>query len=160
MIRNRTNMTAAAASRSRLALPAALVGLLLWGPAPAGQQPPPTVSADLARHPGGAPTHRGIVQGGGSGLGLLRRGGAGLVRRDLGGAVALEVNDAQLEALEHNPLYAHISGDLRVTGDAAITNQVTQATTVWQGTPGLLALLGTPGYTGAGVGIAILDSGI
>jgi serine protease AprX len=38
---------------------------------------------------------------------------------------------------------------------------VTAATSVWQGTPGLLGLLGgTPGYTGSGVGVAILDSGI
>src|SRR6185503_7278409 len=52
------------------------------------------------------------------------------------------------------------SGDLAVTGDMAITNQVTGATSVWQGTPGILGLLGTPGYTGTGIGVAVLDSGI
>ena len=32
---------------------------------------------------------------------------------------------------------------------------------MWQGTPGgFSACCGTPGYTGAGVGVAILDSGI
>lgn len=146
--------------RSRLALPLALVGLVLSGSAPAGQQRPPTVSDDLARHPAGVHTHRVIVQGSDPGLGLLRRGLGGRLHRDLGGAVALEVDDAQLDALERNPLYAHISGDLTVSGDAAVTNAVTQATTVWQGTAGVLGLLGTPGYTGTGVGIAILDSGI
>ena len=35
----------------------------------------------------------------------------------------------------------------------AITNSVTSATSVWKGTPGLLGLLGTPGYTGTGVGV-------
>jgi subtilisin family serine protease len=75
-------------------------------------------------------------------------------------AVAIEVDDAQLDALQKNPNYAHLSGDLTVTADMAITNKVTGATSVWQGTPGLLGLLGTPGYTGTGVGVAILDSGI
>jgi len=148
------------ASRSRLALPAALAGLLLWGSSPAGQQRPPTVSDDLSHHGRGLHTHRVIVQADDDGLSVLRRGVTGVVRRSLGGAVALEVNDAQLEALQRNPAFAHISGDLTVTSDMAVTNKVTQATSVWQGTPGLLGLLGTPGYTGTGVGIAILDSGI
>jgi serine protease AprX len=42
----------------------------------------------------------------------------------------------------------------------AVTNQVTQATAVWAGTPGLLGLLGTPGYLGGGVTVAVVDSGI
>jgi serine protease AprX len=141
------------ARRSWLALPIALAGLTVWGSVSAGQQPLPTLSADLAYHPASVHTHRVIVQAPESALGELRRGLSGLLRRDLrGGAVALEVNDAQLDALQRNPLYAHISGDLPVTGDMAVTNQVTGAMAVWGGTP--------PGYTGAGVGIAILDSGI
>ncbi len=42
----------------------------------------------------------------------------------------------------------------------AVTNKVTAAETVWQGTKGLLGLFGTSGHTGKGVGVAILDSGI
>jgi serine protease AprX len=42
----------------------------------------------------------------------------------------------------------------------SVTNLVTGATAVWQGTPGLLGLLGTSGYTGSGVAVAVLDSGI
>lgn len=146
--------------RSLLALPAALICLVLAGSSPAGQ-PRPSVSGDLAApHARGMHTHRVIVQAEGTGLASLRRGIGGLLKRDLGGGVALEVNDAQLEALQRNPLYQHISGDLPVVADMAITNKVTAATSVWQGTPGLLGLLGTPGYTGAGVGVAILDSGI
>jgi serine protease AprX len=66
----------------------------------------------------------------------------------------------QLAALQQNPLFSHISGDLPVVPDMAITNQVTQASAVWAGTPGLLGLGGTPGYVGAGVTVAIVDSGI
>ena len=144
----------------RSVFPVVLAGLLLWGSVPAGQQRPPTISSDLARHPAGPHTHLVIVQAGESGLSALRRGVAGRVRRDLGTAVALEVTDPQLEALEREPLYTHISGDLPVTSDMAVTNSVTHATDVWQGTTGLLGVLGTPGYTGTGVGIAIVDSGI
>jgi serine protease AprX len=145
--------------RSLLALPVALMCILgSWVATPAGQ--PPTISADLAHHAAGAHTHRVIVQADQSALEPVRRGLHGFLRRELSGAMAIEVTDAQLEALEHNPLYSHISGDLPVVGDMAITNKVTGATSVWQGTSGLLGLLGTPGYTGTGVGVAILDSGI
>ena len=149
--------------RSYIALPAALVCLVLAGSSPSGQ-PRPSLSSDLAGpHPRGPHTHRVIVKGEGAGLASLRRGLLGAVRRDLGSAaaVAIEVNDAQLEALQRNPQLQTISGDLPVVADMAITNKVTAATSVWQGTPGLLGLLGgTPGYLGAGVGVAILDSGI
>src|SRR5262245_162651 len=151
-------------SRARhiwLPLPIALAGLLVWGSEPAGQQPLPTLSADLAHHPAGAHTHRLILQGSDDALGQLRGGVTGLLRRSLKRSVALEVSDAQLDALQRSSQYAHISGDLPVTGsDMTLTNKVTRATDVWQGTPGLLGLLGTPGYAGSGVAIAILDSGI
>ena len=145
--------------RSLIALPVGLICLLLAGAHPSGQRQP-SISSDLASHPAGPHTHRVIVQGPANSLASLGHGIAGVLKRDLGEAIAIEVNDAQLEALQRNPLYSHISGDLPVAGDMAITNQVTAATSVWQGTPGLLGLGGTPGYTGAGVGVAILDSGI
>ncbi len=158
-------MTHSRTLRRLATLPLLFGALLISGSVPAGQQPLPTLSADLGVHGGGAHSHRVIVQGADSGLGLLRHGVAGLLRKDLGRSVVLEVTDAQLDALAHNPLYSHISGDLRVAAhltsdDTAVTNAVTKATSVWQGTPGLLGLLGTPGMTGAGVGIAIVDSGI
>jgi serine protease AprX len=101
-----------------------------------------------------------IVQADANALGAVRRGAHGVPRRELSGGMAIEVTDAQLDALERNPLFAHISGDLPVAADMAITNKVTGATTMWQGTPGLLGLLGTPGVTGSGVTVAVLDSGI
>lgn len=143
------------------ALPAALICLLLAGSTPSSGQRRPSLSSDLdGVHPRGAHTHRIIVQASGNGLDGLRRGIAGLLHRDLPGAVAMEVTDSQLEALKGNPLFEHISGDLPVVADMAVTNKVTGATSVWQGSGGLLGLLGTPGYTGTGVGVAVLDSGI
>jgi serine protease AprX len=146
--------------RSYLALPVALVCCLgSWSVTPAGQ--PPTLSADLVTHAPGGHMHRVIVQGDAGGLAPLRQGLRGLLRRNLVGSVAIDVTDAQLDALKQNPLLSHISGDLRVVADMAITNRVTAADAVWQGTPGgLFGLGGTPGYTGSGVGVAILDSGI
>lgn len=145
--------------RSLFALPAAIVCLLLAGSNPSGQRRPST-SSDLADHPRGPHTHRVIVQGPDAGLLPLTRGAAGRLRRALRSAVAIEVDDAQLSALQKNPNYAHLSGDLPVAADMAITNKVTAATSVWQGTSGLLGLFSTPGYTGAGVGVAVVDSGI
>ena len=102
--------------RNLLTLPVAVACLALAGSNPAGQHRP-SVSSDLATHAKRPHLHRVIVQADGAGLGALRRGLSGLVRRDLGDAVAIEVNDAQLEALQRNPLYQHISGDLPVAGD-------------------------------------------
>jgi serine protease AprX len=146
--------------RILLVLPIALLCCLGSGvTTPAGQ--PPTLSADLAVHPAGAHLHRVIVQGDAGALGGARRGVLGLLHRELNNSVAIEVTDAQLDAMKGNPLFSHISGDLPVAGDMSITNQVTGAVSVWQGTPGFLLGLGSvPGYTGAGVGVAILDSGI
>ena len=145
--------------RTLTALSVTLVCLVLAGSSPLGQRRP-SLSTDLQTHPKGHHTHRVIVQGEEAGLSGLRRGVLGLLRREVHGAIALEVNDAQLDALQRNSQLTNISGDLPVVADMSVTNRVTGAASVWQGTPGLLGLLGTPGYTGAGVGVAILDSGI
>ena len=145
--------------RTLFAVPVTLVCLVLAGSTPSGQRRP-SLSTDLETHPAGPHTHRVIVQADEGGLATLRKGVVGLLRREVGGAIALEVNDHQLEGLKRNSQFSSISGDLPVVADMAVTNRVTGATSVWQGTPGLLGLLGTPGYTGAGVGVAILDSGI
>ncbi|HEX4931919.1 MAG TPA: S8 family serine peptidase, partial [Gemmatimonadaceae bacterium] len=42
----------------------------------------------------------------------------------------------------------------------AVTNKVTGAEQVWGGSESLLGLVDAPGYTGRGVGVAIVDSGI
>ena len=129
-----------------------LTGLLLSGSVPAGQHPP-TVSADLAKQIRRGQTRRVIVQADPWVLKLLRKQFPGF-KRALKHAAALEVTSDQLEWLRRNPLLTHISGDLTVTGDMAITNRVTGATAVWAPSAA------DAGYTGAGVAIAILDSGI
>src|SRR5687767_8805851 len=126
--------------RSLLPIPIALICLVLAGSMPAGQGRAPTISDDLKAHPAGPHTHRVIVQGGDAAVSTLRKGVLGRLRRELKGAVALDVTDVQLDALRRNSQYAHISGDVPVVADMAVTNTVTAATSVWQGTPGLLGL--------------------
>lgn len=135
-----------------------MVGLLLAGSSANGQHPP-TVSSDLGKHSRHAHGHRVIVQADETALAALSRQLAGGLRRTLKHAVVFEVTDRQLAELERNPLVSNISGDLTVAGAMAVTNGVTGATAVWDGSAAIAALRGT-GYTGAGIGIAILDSGI
>ena len=127
------------------------------------EQKAPTLSPDLAAHHSAA-AHRGhrvIVQGDDLSLGRVKGRRLGAVRGDLHGAVAMEVTDEQLKDLSNTPGLAHVSSDARVVGDMAITNKVTAATSVWQGTPGLLlGIGGTPGYLGRGITVAVVDSGI
>jgi serine protease AprX len=134
-------------------------GLLSWPATPHGQRFP-TLSGDLAIHPKGHRGHRVIVQGDANAL-LTLRGKFPRGFRELpsGGAV-IDVTDAELDDLQHDTSLSHISGDLPVHAGMAITNKVTAAETVWQGTSGLLGLFGTSGYMGKGVGVAIVDSGI
>src|SRR5205823_6246926 len=139
---------------------ASLVALLAALAVSVSGQHGPTLSPDLAAHPAGHRGHRIIVQADPSALAALRGHGLGVLRRQVQGALAMEVSGEQLEALSRNPAIAHISGDLRVFGDMAVTNKVTGASTVWQGTSGLLGIGGTPGYRGSGIGVAVLDSGI
>lgn len=144
--------------RLLLAFPLVFFGLL--GAPVHTVQHGPTLSRDLTHHAAGPHLHHVIVQADDTALDELTSRGVAL-RRRLTGAVALDVDDAQLDALQHDTRIAHISGDLPVVSQqAAVTNQVTEATSVWQGTSGLLGLLSTPGYTGTGIVVAVLDSGI
>jgi serine protease AprX len=125
---------------------------------PIGQRPP-TLSADLAAPRGLGDRIRVIVQApDGRDASTMRGRLRGVVRRELRAAIALEVTRAELDQLSHDSAFAHISADAPVAADMAITNKVTGASSVWQGTQTLLS--STPGYTGAGIGVAIVDSGI
>jgi len=89
-----------------LALPVVVLLVGSWGSAPAGQTgSSPRLSGDLLNHPAGAHTHRVIVQTSDTGADSLRSGAFGLLRRELHGASVLDVNDAQLDALQRNPLF-------------------------------------------------------
>jgi serine protease AprX len=125
---------------------------------PTGQRPP-TLSADLAAPGRLGDRIRVIVQApDGRDASTVRSRLRGVVRRELKAATALEVTRAELDQLAHDSAFAHISADAPVAADMAITNKVTGASSVWQGTRTLLS--STPGYTGAGIGVAIVDSGI
>ena len=62
--------------------------------------------------------------------------------------------------MSNDSALAHISADVPVFSDMAITNKVTGASSMWQGTSGLLGLFATAGYDGSGIGVAVVDSGI
>ena len=136
-----------------------LAAIVAWGSHPHGQRVP-TRSADLEGAGARGERVRVIVQAHEGVLPGLRLRHAGGLRRNLTGAVVLEVTRAELDALSRDPDVAHISGDLLVRADMAVTNAVTRAEKVWEGTSGLLGLQETAGYTGEGVGIAVIDSGI
>ena len=119
----------------------------------------PTRSADL--HNLRSDRVRVIVQADSSGLRSVRGRLSRALRREVEGATALELTRAELESLARDSSVVHISKDLPVAADMAVTNKVTRADSVWQGTSGLLlGIGGTPGYKGAGIGVAVLDSGI
>jgi serine protease AprX len=146
--------------RTTAAFAVAVVSLMAGLVSSVSGQHGPTLSQDLAAHPAGQHGHRVIVQADPGALASLRGRGLGVLRRQVQGAVAMEVSDEQLAALSRNPALAHISGDLRVFGDMAVTNKVTGASSVWQGTGGLLGIGSIPGYNGSGTTVAVVDSGI
>jgi serine protease AprX len=146
--------------RRILAFSALLVGLVVLSPAQPAGQLLPSVSEDLLAARQRGERIKVIVQSADPDASLRGRV-RGLLRRELRGAVALEVSSAEFDALTKDPSILHISRDIPVAGDMAVTNKVTAATAVWAGTPGgLLGLGGTPGYDGTGVTVAVLDSGI
>ena len=144
--------------RRSLVFVALVIASLTSWPAQTHGQRFPSLSDDLAKIHGDRV--RVIVQGDEGALSGVRRRHARGHRRDLLGSVALELTKAEFEALKRDSSLAHISRDLPVTANMAITNKVTLADKVWQGTSGLLGLLGTPGYNGTGINVAVIDSGI
>ena len=124
------------------------LGLVLSAAHPEGQRRP-TLSEDLKSALASGASVRVIVQGEEDALGPLRfRLGRGL-RRQLAGALSLDLSGPELSRLAADGGIAHISGDLPVVADMAITNKVTRADKVWAGTRGLLGLLGSRGSQAA-----------
>jgi serine protease AprX len=145
--------------RRTLVLGAVILCLVTGLPAHPYGQRRPTLSGDLTHVQGDR--IRLIVQPAIEGdVSSLRGRLRGIVRRELDGAVALEVSRADFEAMSQDASFAHISADAPVVADMAITNKVTGASAMWQGTGGLVGLLSTAGYNGTGIGVAVVDSGI
>ena len=145
--------------RRYVVLGALVIGAVISWPAQTVGQRFATYSGDLASV--GGQRVRIIVQSDEQGLNALTsRLGRGF-RRRLANSVALEVERHELDALKRDGSVFHISRDLPVVADMAVTNKVTRAESVWKGTSGLLGLLGgTPGYKGDGITVAVVDSGI
>ena len=143
--------------RFRVSLAVVVAALLSWPLSTHGQRLP-SVSPDLDNLR--SDRVRVIVQADAPGLKSVRGRLLRALRRELDGAAALDLTRAEYEALKRDSSVLHISKDLPVVADMAITNKVTRAETVWQGTSGLLGLGSDPGYQGAGIGVAVIDSGI
>ena len=144
--------------RRLMVFTALVIGALTSWPAHTQGQRFPSLSPDLTTIRGDRV--RVIVQADESALSSVRKRLARGHRRDLTGGVALELTRAEFEALKRDSSIGHISSDLPVTATMAITNKVTTADKVWQGTSGLLGLFATAGYNGSGINVAVLDSGI
>jgi serine protease AprX len=138
---------------------ALVIGLALSSAHPQGQRGP-TLSDDLKRALASGARVRVIVQAEEGALQSVRTRLSRGLRRQLAGAVSLDVSGQELGSLKTDGGIAHLSGDLPVVADMSVTNKVTTADKVWAGTSGLLGLFGTPGYKGEGIGVAVIDSGI
>ncbi len=91
---------------------------------------------------------------------VLARHGVSLVKRLADGAV-LSTDSHQLAGLVADQAVGHLSGDALVVPSMAVSNRSVGADQTWGGSPGVVLGLGAiPGVTGAGVGVAVVDSGI
>jgi serine protease AprX len=134
---------------------------LLSSPLTPAAQRGPTISSDLHAARARGERVRVIVQGGDAALEGLRGRLRGFLRRDLGSSLALDLSPQEFDRLASDHSVTHLSGDLPVGADMAITNRITAAESVWESTSsGLLGLFGTQGYDGTGVTVAVVDSGI
>ena len=136
--------------RRSLVLLAVLLCVAGSWPATPQAQRGPTVSADLRGPRARGERIRVIIQGSQPALGSVRGRLRGLLRRELthGGAIAVDVTPEEFDRLSKDPSISHLSGDVPVAADMAVTNRITGASSVWQGTSGLLGLTGTPGANG------------
>ena len=82
------------------------------------------------------------------------------VVRWLDNGVVLALNPQELAALSLDPVVDHLSGDLPVRPSMVVSNGATLADKTRTGGAGLLGLGAVPGVTGAGIVVAVIDSGI
>ena len=82
---------------------------------------------------------RVIVQADSAGLKSVRGRLQRALRREVEGATALELTRAEFARLANDSSVAHISQDLPVFADMAVTNKVTRADSIWAGTAGCSA---------------------
>ena len=85
---------------------------------------------------------------------LATRYGARIKKR-LRNAAVLEVTGGQLRDLSEDADVASVSGDLPVRTMATVTAEAIGADQVWEG-----AFEGMRGFTGRGIGVAVIDTGV
>ena len=85
---------------------------------------------------------------------LAARHGARIAKR-LEGAAVLEIAERTLDAMSDDEETAHLSGDVPVQRLMSVTTEAIGADQAWQG-----RVAGLDGYTGRGIGVAVIDSGI
>jgi excisionase family DNA binding protein len=136
---------------------AVLVAAVLVGgfARPALAQHRARLSADLAdRLAAGAQDIDVIVQGTGADIDTLATRYNLVIRRRMQSGAVLHVNAGQLDALQRDEAVDHLSGDVRVQSLDEVTAETIGADQVWAGAAG------APSLSGAGVGVAVIDSGI
>ena len=82
------------------------------------------------------------------------------VVRWLDNGAVLALNPQELAALSLDPAVDHLSGDLPVRPSMVVSNAATLSDKTRAGSGGLLGLAAIPGVTGAGIVVAVVDSGI
>lgn len=120
------------------------------------------LSADLVLHESNRSSRRVnvIVTGSRDALtNVARQHGLSIVKWLSDGAV-LSANSDELTTLAADSAIETLSGDPRVHVGMTVSNRAMLADQTRAGTRGLLGLGGVPGVTGAGIGVAVIDSGI
>jgi len=122
---------------------------------PADAQHRARISADLTDHlAAGSQAINVIVHGDRASIdALAARYNVRVTKRLTSGAV-LRVNAGQLDALRQDADVDHLSGDIPIKSIADVTAESIGADQVWAGSDEV------PGLTGAGVVVAVIDSGI
>ena len=130
-------------------------GGMAWHAAPAPAAHRARLSADLADHlAAGSQTIDVIVHGERAEIERSRRATTSEIRKTLKSGAVLRVNAGQLDAVRQDETVDHLSGDIRIKSSADVTAESIGADQVWAGSDDV------PALTGAGVTVAVIDSGI
>ena len=96
-----------------------------------------------------------IISGNPSRIQAIAQRYGGRITKQLRGAAVVEFAGDRLDAVSQDPDVDHLSGDVPVRRLMTVTSEAIGADQVWRG-----AAAGLEGYTGRGIGVAVIDSGI
>src|SRR3954470_4328077 len=141
----------------------ALVATSTFGLHGAGEDRRAHLSDDLLRHVGRhtAARTRVIVHGDPAAMSRLAAKHHVQVLRTLDGGAVISANSAELDGIDGDSAFDHLSGDQLVKVGMSVSNLAVAADQVRAGVAGgLLGIGAIPGVNGQGIGVAIVDSGI